>query len=88
MGRVRAPAILLISHHPSGTLGEVAHGVEDRPDEMFSILSALSRPGGCRFQETLDSPLLARLVCRFNDSVGVGDDQVARIKLHEALLIA
>jgi len=55
MDRVRAPAILLMLHHPSGTLGEVVHGVEDRPDEMFSILSALSRPGGCRFQETLDS---------------------------------
>src|ERR1700686_4292240 len=53
---------------------------------MISILSPWARPGGCRFQQALNSPLLAGFVCRFNDSVGVGDDHIAGIKLHRSLL--
>jgi hypothetical protein len=44
-------------------------------------------PGGRRFQEALHSPLLAPGIGRFNDSIRVGDDQIARIQLNDALLI-
>ena len=69
-------------------LGEVVHGVENRPDELFSIFVAFSGSGGCRVQQALNSPLLSPLVFRFNDSVGLGDDHIAGVKLRDSLLIA
>src|ERR1700675_2061328 len=39
--------------------GEIIHGIENLSDHIFSALNTLWFPGGRRFQEALDSPLLA-----------------------------
>src|SRR6266478_3325248 len=63
---------------------EIVHGVEDQPDDIFSVLNAAS---SCRFQQTLKSPLLAVPVYRFNDAIGVGDHQIPWAKVHDALFV-
>src|SRR5215831_10006245 len=53
--------------------------MKDKVDEIPDVLRILRSEADC-FQKTLNSPFLPILICRFNNSVCVGDNQVSSLK--------